>query len=112
MKLLKLAGASLIINIAGSQLALAAEWRFCVAPSDREHTMYMTNPFFTSTSMESLERDFDQLLHRWGRFHDSVQCATGANEQAVRAMREYAEAFNQQMGRMVILIDWKSVSMR
>jgi hypothetical protein len=112
MKCLKLAGAGLIINIAGLQFALAAEWRFCIAPSDRENKTYMTNPFLTSTSMETLERDFDQLLGRWNRFHDSVQCPTGADEQSVRAMREYAEVFNQQIGKMVVLIDWKPVSMR
>ena len=112
MRLLKLVGAGLIINIAGSQFALAAEWRFCIAPSDQEHKMYMTNPFLIGTSMGSLERDFDQLLHRWGRFHDSVQCPTGANEQAVRAMHEYAEVFNQRIGKMVVVIDWKPVSVR
>jgi hypothetical protein len=112
MKLLKLAGAGLIINIAGAQLALAADWRFCVAPSNREHEVYMTNPFPTSSSMESLERDFDQLLDRWGRSHDSVQCPTGADEQAVRAMSAHAQAFNQQMGKIVVLIDWKPVSVR
>jgi hypothetical protein len=39
MRFLKLAGAGLIIHIAGSQFALAAEWRFCIAPSDRGNKM-------------------------------------------------------------------------
>jgi hypothetical protein len=77
MKLLKLSGAGLIINIAGSQFALAVEWRFCIAPSERDHKAYMTDPFLTSISLESLERDFDQLLDRWGRFHEGVQCPHG-----------------------------------
>jgi hypothetical protein len=72
----------------------------------------MTNPFLTSTSMETLERDFDQLLGRWNRFHDSVQYPTGADEQSVRAMREYAEVFNQQIRKMIVLVDRKPVSMR
>jgi hypothetical protein len=62
--------------------------------------------------LSNLERDFDQLLRCWDRFHDSVQCPTGANEQAVRAMHEYAEVFNQRIGKMVVLIDWKPVSVR
>lgn len=58
--------------------------------------------------MDILERNFDELLDRWGRSHDSVQCPTGENEQAVRNIFEYAEVFNQQIGKMVVLIDWKS----
>lgn len=107
MKRLKLIGAGLIMNIAVSQIALAAGWRFCIATSGRVNKIYMTDPFLTSTSMESLERDFDQLLDHLGRVHDSVQCPTGPNEQRVRTMRQYAVTFNQQAGKAIVFVDWK-----
>jgi hypothetical protein len=112
MKVLQLAGAGLIINIAGLQFALAAEWRFCIAPSNQEHKIYLTAPLLTGTSMETMESGFHQVLDRSGRRHDSVQCPTGANEQAVRAMRQHADEFNRQMGNEIISIDWKPAATR
>jgi hypothetical protein len=107
MRILQHAGAVLIINIAVLQFAAAAEWRFCIAPSNQEHKIYMTAPFITATPMEAMENGFHQVLDRSGRRHDSVQCPTGANEQVVRAMRQHADDFNRQMGNDVVPIDWK-----
>jgi hypothetical protein len=59
-----------------------------------------------------MERAFHQLLYRSGLRHDSVQCPTGANEQAVRTMRQYAGEFNRQMGNEVVPVDWKSGTTR
>ncbi len=106
MKLLQLAGAGLIINIAALQSA-AAEWRFCIAPANAEHKIYMTAPFLGATPMEATESGFHQVLERSGRRHDSVQCPTGPDEQTVRAMRQHADDFNRQMGNEVVAVDWK-----
>jgi hypothetical protein len=107
MKLLQLAGASLIVQIAAPQFAAAAEWRFCVAPAGQEHKIYMTAPFLVGASMEAMENGFHQALERSGRRHDSVQCPAGANEQAARAMRQHADEFNRQIGHEVVPVDWK-----
>jgi hypothetical protein len=112
MKIWQFAGAALIFSVAGSQSATAAEWRFCIAPSNQEHRIYMTAPFLTATSMEAMESGFHQILDRSGFRHDSVQCPTGANEQAVRAMRQHADDFNRQMGTEVVPIDWKPAPAR
>jgi hypothetical protein len=112
MKLLQLAGAGLIINIAGLQSAAAAEWRFCIAPSGQEHKIYMTAPFLAATPIDAMENGFHQVLDRSGRRHDSVQCPTGANEQAIRAMRQHADDFNRQMGNEVVPVDWKPAATR
>jgi hypothetical protein len=112
MRLLNVAGAGLIISIAGSQFALASEWVFCIAPSDQEHKIYITAPFLTDATGFALEDGFHQFLNRSGRHHDSVQCPTGADEQSVRAMRRHADDFNQQMGVEVIPIDWGPVLIR
>ena len=103
LKLSRLPGASLIIVIAGSQFAAAAEWRFCIAPSNQEHKIYVTAPTLTGATMEALENGFHAALDRSGRRYDSVQCPTGANEQAVRAMRQHADDFNRQMGHEPVL---------
>jgi hypothetical protein len=112
MTFLRLAGAGLIVNIAGLQFAAAAEWRFCIAPSNPEHKIYMTAPFLAATPMDAMESGFHQALDRSGRRHDGVQCPTGANEQAVRAMRQHADEFNRQMGNEVVLVDWKPAATR
>ena len=112
MKLLRLAGAGLVLTIAGLQLAAAAEWRFCIAPSSPERKIYMTGPFLAATPMEAMESGFHQALERSGRRHDSVQCPTGPTEQAVRAMRQHADDFNRQMGTEVVPVDWKPAAAR
>ena len=111
MALVRLAGIGfpvlLLVQAAGLEIALAAEWRFCIAPSNGEHKIYMTAPFFAVTSMEAMESAFHLALERSGRRHDAVQCPTGANEQAVRTMRLHADEFNRQMGVEVIPVDWR-----
>ena len=112
MKLSQLVAASLVMVIAGPSFALAAEWRFCIAPANQEHKIYMTAPFVAGISMEAMENGFHQVLDRSGRRHDNVQCPTGANEQAVRAMRLHADELNRQMGNEVIPFDWKPAATR
>jgi hypothetical protein len=112
MKLLRLAGAGLLLNLAGLQFAAAAEWRFCIAPSGQEHRIYITAPFLAAIPMEAMETGFHQVLDRSGRRHDSVQCPTGPNEQAVRAMRQHADDFNRQMGTEVVPVDWRPAAPR
>ena len=83
-----------------------------IAPSGQEHKIYVTAPFLTATPMEVMESGFHQLLERAGRRHDSVQCPTGATEQAVRLMRQHADEFNRQMGNDVVPLDWKPAATR
>jgi|SRR6516225_5865347 len=100
-------GAALVLAFAGLQPAFAAEWRFCIAPSKEDHRIYMTAPFPTGTAMEALETGFHKALEQAGHHHDSVQCPTGAGEQAVRAMRQHAGEFNLQLGNEVVAVDWR-----
>jgi hypothetical protein len=111
-KPLWLAGAGLIVNIAALQYAGAAEWRFCIAPSNQEHKIYITAPLLTAIPMDALENGFHQALDRSRRRHDNVQCPTGPDEQAVRLMWQHADEFNRQMGNDVVPIDWKPAANR
>lgn len=112
MKVLQIAGAGLVINIAAMQAAAAAEWRFCIAPANAERKIYITAPFLAATPMEAMEHGFDQALVRSNRRHDSVQCPTGPDEPTVRAMRQHADDFNRQMGNEVVPVDWKPAAAR
>lgn len=112
MKLLQIAGTGLIVYVAAMQSAAAAEWRFCIALSNQEHRIYVTAPFLSAASMEMMENALHQTLDRLGRHHDSVQCPTGATEQAVRIMRQHADDFNRQMGNDVVPLDWKPAAAR
>jgi hypothetical protein len=112
MKLLQRVGAALFATLAGLQVAAAAEWRFCIAPAGQEHRIYMTAPFLTAIPTEAMESGFHQTLDRSGHRHDSVQCPTGANEQAVRAMRQHADDFNRQMGTEIVPVDWRPAGAR
>ena len=112
MKLSQLVGLGMILNSAAIAPATAAEWRFCIAPANQEHKIYMTPPFSTATTMEAMESGFHEVLERTGRRHDSVQCPTGPDEQAVRAMRRHADDFNRQLGRDVITVDWTPSAIR
>jgi hypothetical protein len=111
MKLARRAAAGLIVGgimqIAALESVLAAEWRFCIAPSNQEHKIYMTAPFPASIAMEAIESAFHLALERTGRRHDSVQCPTGADEPTVRAMRQHADDFNRQLGIEVVPVDWR-----
>jgi hypothetical protein len=104
--------ASRLVNVVAVQVAAAAVWRFCIAPSHQERKIYMTAVFPSTTPMEAVEDGFHRLLDRSGRRHDSVQCPTGPNEQAVRAMRQHADDFNRQMGNEVVPVDWKPAATR
>jgi len=108
MQFPRFVGVALAVAVAGFQPAFAAEWRFCIAPSNQDHKIYMTTPFPTGTAMETLETGFHKALEQAGHRHDSVQCPTGAGEQAVRAMRQHAGEFNLQLGNEVVAVDWRS----
>ncbi len=111
MKPLRTATACLLI-IASQHAAQAAEWRFCIAPDNQERRIYITAPFLTAVSIETMESGFHQALERANRHHDSVQCPTGSGEQAVRAMRQHADDFNRQLGTEVVPVDWKPAGIR
>jgi hypothetical protein len=90
MNFLKVAVVALVINLAGSQCVLAAEWVFCIAPAKQERRIYITDPFFTNTSGASIEVGFRDFLNRGGLRHDTVQCPVVETEESIRAMRQYA----------------------
>lgn len=88
------------------QQALAADWRYCLAPSHAEHKTYMSLPFPATMSMDDAEAQFGRLLTASGRHFDDVQCPRGDGETAILTMQQHAIAINRELGNEVISLRW------
>jgi len=86
--------------------ARAAEWRYCLALSPAQHTVYMSAPFADAQSMETTEAEFGQALDQARLRHDAVQCPLG-NAQSITAMKSQAIQYNQASGNKVVQLNWR-----
>lgn len=99
-------GAGVLLGAIQCHAAAAAEWRYCLAPSPAQHTVYMSSPFATDESMEAVEAAFGRALDRAALPHDSVQCPRG-NAQSIAAMKQQAVQYNQASGNKVVPLNWR-----
>lgn len=97
----------LVVAIAMSQTALAADWRYCLAPSNDEHKVYFSGAFATSADAWRSDSEFDQALIRAGLHHDEVQCPRAGDESAIMTMLQDAIAYNRRIGRKIIYVGWE-----
>ena len=88
------------------QTAGAAEWSYCVAPSDAQNRIYISSPFPINAQSEA-EPGFDNTLTEHRLNHDAVECARADNEAAAVIMRQHAVAVNRQWGRQVVDMPWR-----
>ena len=86
--------------------ARAAEWRYCLAVSPAQHTVYMSAPFADDESMETTEAEFSRALDHALLQHDAVQCPLG-NAQTITAMKSQAAQYNQASGNKVVQLNWR-----
>ncbi len=86
--------------------AQAAEWRYCLALSPAQHTVYMSTPFSDDESMETTEAEFGRALDQALVQHDSVQCPQG-NAQSIATMKVQAIQYNQASGNKVVQLNWR-----
>jgi hypothetical protein len=105
MILRALVGVSLAM--ANPQIALAAEWRNCIAPSDTEHKVYMSAPFPTSVSLDDAQSAFGRMLTQSRLRHDCVQCPRGDDEQSALVMQQQAISFNRKVGNEITHLNWR-----
>lgn|SRR5664279_3919629 len=90
-----------------SQTASAAEWRYCLAPSEDEHKVYFSGAFTTSADSWSTDNSFDQALIQAGLGHDEVQCPRAGDENSILTMLQDAVTYNQRIGRKIIYVHWE-----
>lgn len=89
------------------QQALAADWRYCLAPSHAEHKVYMSPPFPATLPMDDAESQFGGLLTASGLHFDDVQCPRGDGQTASLTMQQHAIVINRELGNKVINLSWK-----
>lgn len=88
------------------QTAHAAQWEYCVAPSDAQNRIYLSKPFPIS-ARGAAEPGFDSALTEHRLEHDAVECARADSEAAAIIMRQHAAAVNREWGRQVIDMPWR-----
>jgi len=97
----------LALMIAVPQLASAADWRYCLAPSHAEHKIYLSPPFPATMSMDDAETQFARTLSKSGDHFDDVQCPRGDGQTAALTMQQHAITVNRELGNEVINLTWK-----
>jgi hypothetical protein len=88
------------------QTGRAAEWSYCIAPSDAQNRIYISKPFPIG-ARDAAEPAFDTALTRQRLAHDAVECAHADDEAAAIVMRQHAIDVNRQGGRKVIDLPWR-----
>jgi hypothetical protein len=89
------------------QLAHAADWRYCLAPSHTQRKVFISPPFPATMSMDDVESQFGRTLNRSGLHYDDVQCPRGDGETAVLTMQQHAITVNRGLCNEVINLRWK-----
>ncbi len=100
--------ATVVILLAALPGAAAAEeWRYCLAPAQASHKVYLSDPFPTNAPMESLEAAFGRSLNQIGAGYDSIQCPRADSQTALSAMQQAAIGFNRDRGNKAVKLDWR-----
>lgn len=97
---------SLLVGLAASQ-AHAAEWRYCLAQDEGTQKVYVTDPFQSDRTFQTLEAQFNAWL-RENELHSNI----GAN--CPRAISPYGPAadirsaieYNRRLGVKAVRVDW------
>ncbi len=84
----------------------AADWRYCLAPSSGDRTIYMSEPFPEEAPLEAIESGFGRALDDAHLRYDSVQCPRG-DAHGIAAMKAQAIAFNEAAGSKVVQLKWR-----
>ena len=100
-------GLGLALAMSLCQTAIAAEWQYCLAPSNDEHKIYLSGVFATNAGVGSADSSFEQALVQARLSHDEVQCPRADNEKSIMAMLQDAVAYNQKIGRKVVYVRWE-----
>ena len=83
------------------------EWRYCLAPSQAEHKIYLSTAIPTSKIVGGSDAAFDRMLNTAGIFHDEVQCPRAPNKPTLLFRQRYAIKLNEENGNAVITINWE-----
>ena len=94
------AGFSLIA--ASSQTALATDWQYCLAPSQAEHKIYMSDAFPVHGALYDADSAFEMMLDQAGLRHDVVQYPRDDDERSIEMMQQYTISFSHGNGNNIV----------
>ncbi len=94
------AGYSLIA--VSSHAALAADWQYCLAPSQAEHKIYISDAFLVRGALSDAIDAFERTLGEAGLRHGAIQCPRADDERSIVMMEQYAISFNQKVGNTIV----------
>jgi hypothetical protein len=95
-----------ILVMVSASSASAGDWRYCLAPSQTDHKIYISAPFSVSAERDESESSFDDALARLHLRHDDVQCPHSNDEASAVVDKQYAIEFNRRSGNQVIDLHW------
>ena len=105
MKPIKAAVTLALAMMVVQHAARAAEWGYCIAPSEADNRIYISRPFPIRSG--AAEPAFDATLTEHRLEHDAVECAHAENEASAIIMRQHAADVNRGWGREVIDMPWR-----
>ena len=89
------------------QIAWAGDWRFCLAPAEADHKIYVTTPFPEQPATGDAEQEFRRSLSWSGLVYDVVQCPRSDDETSAQAAQRQAIDYNRRLGNRVVTMNWK-----
>jgi hypothetical protein len=98
---------ALALTVMLPQIAMAEDWRYCLAPFQAEHKIYMSSPFPATIAMDAAESQFGRALTRSGVRYDDVQCPLSDSQSGALARQRHAVSVNHELGIQVINMPWK-----
>jgi hypothetical protein len=98
--------AGLFVALSFAQLAAASEWQYCLAPSPRDHKLYISGVFPVTAPRDS-EFEFMESLKRSRLDYEDVQCPRSGDQTSAIIMLQHTIGFNRKLGNEVVTLPWQ-----
>jgi hypothetical protein len=96
-----------VMAIVTTSQAARAEWRYCLAPEESAHKVFLSDPFPVEAETGAIETIFERRLIQAGVPHDRVSCPRADTAQQIAAMRNHAIEFNREfLDRTAVELHW------
>jgi hypothetical protein len=87
-----------------------SKWQYCLASSYAGKKIYISPPFPKSASLSANEATFSEMLSQSNIKHEPVQCPIAKDKSSISSMREHAISFNHDLGKTIVTLNWKPVT--
>ena len=90
------------VAIAFSGSALAHEWGYCLAPSFKDHKLYVSTPVPAHGPLGTADRAYARILNRDGLHYSDIQCPMAKGRRTIAHMRRHALNVNRELGMAIV----------